>query len=144
MAEITYATIQRRLTEDAELRPLYEAARMRQAEAVLDELAEIERKVEEEDFDPKAAQVLIGSKQWRAERLNPKRYGPRSFQHIETVDNTKLHLEAVRQLARDSRAALTQQTITGQGMGPLPPIEFVDAELVDVTPGAPESSQEAT
>jgi type IV secretory pathway VirJ component len=138
MAEITYATIQKRLTEDAELRPLYEAARMRQAEAVLDELAEIERKVEEEKFDPKAAQVLIGSKQWRAERLNPKRYGPRSFQHIETVDNTKLHLEAVRQLARDTRAALAHQ------LGATQALPVIEGEFVDVTPGAPESPQEAT
>lgn len=106
MAELTYSTLQKRLTDDPDLRSKYEGARVRQSEAVLDEIAEIERKTEHEGLDPKAAGVLIGSKQWRAERLNPKRYGPRSFQHIETIDQTALHLEAVRQLARERREAI--------------------------------------
>lgn len=97
-----YSTVQLRLTTDEELRPLYEAARTRQAEAVLDEIKELEERLEGKEgtdpIDPKAAAVLIGSKQWRAERLNPKRYGQRSYQQIETIDQTKLHLEALRQL----------------------------------------------
>lgn len=119
MAELTYSTLQKKLTDDPALRPLYEGARVRQAEAVLDEISSIEQAVQHEGMDPKAAQVLIGSKQWRAERLNPKRYGPRSFQHIETVDQTALHLEAVRQLARERREALTHK----QSASPLPAIE---------------------
>ena len=127
MADLTYSTLQKALTDDPKLRPLYEGARVRQAEAVLDEISAIEHEVQHEGLDPKAAQVLIGSKQWRAERLNPKRYGPRSFQHIETVDQTALHLEAVRQLARERREALAHQPAATQA---LPPVEYVDAEIV--------------
>lgn len=127
MAELTYSTLQKALTDDPALRPLYEGARVRQAEAVLDEIESIEQAVEHEGMDPKAAQVLIGSKQWRAERLNPKRYGPRSFQHIETVDSTQLHLEAVRQLARERREALSHDRQSGQQ---LPPRVYVDAEIL--------------
>jgi hypothetical protein len=137
MADITYSTIQKHLTDTPELRPLYEGARIRQAEAVLDEIAEIERKTEFDGLDPKAAGVLIGSKQWRAERLNPKRYGPRSFQHIETVDQTALHLEAVRQLSRERRAELAHQRAAGM----LPPIE---GEFEVVAPTPPEKPQEKT
>jgi hypothetical protein len=131
MADVVYSTLQKRLTEDAELRPRYEGARTRQAEAVIDEIAEIERQVEEDNLDPKAAQVLIGSKQWRAERLNPKRYGPRSFQHIETVDQTQLHLEAVRLLARERREALTVSATVK------PELPAIEASYVDVTPVTP-------
>lgn len=132
MADIVYSTVQKRLTDDPVLRPLYEGARVRQAEAVLDEIAGIEHAVQHEDMDPKAAQVLIGSKQWRAERLNPRRYGPRSFQHIETVDQTALHLEAVRQLARERREerALAHQQPATQA---LPAIEGV-FEVVEAKP----------
>lgn len=127
MADVVYSTLQKHLTDDPRLRPLYEGARVRQAEAVLDEIAAIEYEVEHNKMDPKAAQVLIGSKQWRAERLNPRRYGPRSFQHIETVDQTALHLEAVRQLARDRREALAHDRPASQQ---LPPPVYVDAEIL--------------
>lgn len=130
VVDVAYASVQKALTEDPELRPKYEAARSRQAEAIMDEIAELEDKVEFEGLDPKAAQVLIGSKQWRAERMNPKRYGPRSFQHIETVDQTALHLEAVRQLARERRESLQdarQGTIPVEALGQDGPVE---AELL--------------
>ena len=127
VVDIAYSSVQKALTEDPALRPRYEAARTRQAEAIMDEIAELEHKLEFENLDPKAAQVLIGSKQWRAERMNPKRYGPRSFQHIETVDQTALHLEAVRQLARERREALAHQQAPGQQ---LPPPVYVDAEVL--------------
>jgi hypothetical protein len=129
IANIAYSTVQKKLTNDPALLPLYEGARVRQAEAVLDDIERVEQKVEFEGLDPRAAQVLIGSKQWRAERLNPKRYGPRSFQHIETVDSTQLHLEAVRQLARERREALTHQPAGAQ----VPVV--IDGEFEVVQPG---------
>lgn len=105
--DVIYSTVQLRLTTDAELKVLYEAARVRQAEAVLDEIKELEERLEGKEgltpIDPKAAAVLIGSKQWRAERLNPKRYGQRSYQEIETVDKTRLHIEALKQIGERRR-----------------------------------------
>lgn len=99
---VVYSTVQLRVTQDESLRPLYEAARMRQAEAVLDEIKELEERLEgvegKEPIDPKAAQVLIGSKQWRAERLNPRRYGQRSYQEVTTIDQSKAHLEELRKI----------------------------------------------
>ena len=105
---VIYSTVQVKLATDEELRPLYEAARMRQAEAVLDEIKELEERLEgvegRQPIDPKAAAVLIGSKQWRAERLNPKRYGQRSYQEITTVDERKQHLDELRKITAERRA----------------------------------------
>jgi hypothetical protein len=108
---VVYSTVQLRLVTDDTLRPMYEAARIRQAEAVLDEIKELEERLEgvegREPIDPKAAAVLIGSKQWRAERLNPKRYGQRSYQEVTTFDANKAHLEELKKLTERRRVTAT-------------------------------------
>lgn len=141
-----YSTVQLRLTTDPELRPLYEAARTRQAEAVLDEIKEIEERLEggegRDPIDPKAAAVLIGSKQWRAARLNPKRYGERTFQHIETVDQTKLHLEALRAIGAQRVAAIDVTPARPQ-LEQLP-ATTIEPELVEDTVASTQPGQTAS
>jgi hypothetical protein len=120
--DIAYGTVQARLTGD-ELRERYEAARITQAETCLDEISELESKVESGELDPKAGAVLIGSKQWRMERLNPRRYSPRSSQTVDVRqwDMTKMHEQALKQLARTQRRGVPA-TIT---VHPLPSVPAI-------------------
>ena len=54
-----------------------------QADYLFDDLARLERSVEAGEIAPDAARVLISSKQWRAAKLAPKKYGDKT-----TVENT--------------------------------------------------------
>jgi hypothetical protein len=74
----------------------YEAAKEVRADTALDEMAEVERALEAGDTDFNTARELFKSKQWRAERLNPKRYSPKQTVDMQVTDKTKLHLEALR------------------------------------------------
>ncbi len=137
--DVVYSTVQVRLTTDEALRPLYEAARQRQAEAVLDEIKELEERLEGVEgrptIDPKAAAVLIGSKQWRAERLNPKRYGQRSYQEVTTLDANRLHMDALREITQ-RRLRATAVDVTPRPVAleqqPTDPniIDIIDAEVI--------------
>jgi hypothetical protein len=147
---VIYSTVQLRLTTDDALRPLYYAARERQSEAVLDEIKELEERLEgvegREPIDPKAAAVLIGSKQWRAERLNPKRYGQRSYQEVTQIDATKAHLDELRRITQE-RKRVTATVVSGDAGAPLQLVQLpasavldrsptvVDAEVVEVKRG---------
>lgn len=55
-------------------------AREAQADNEHDKMAEIEDGVLAGKIDPKAARVVISSKQWRASKLAPKKYGDRVTQ----------------------------------------------------------------
>lgn len=46
-----------------------------QADYLLESMADIEKKVLEGTLDPQAARVVIWSRQWRASKLAPKKYG---------------------------------------------------------------------
>lgn len=50
-------------------------AREAQADSEHDKMAEIEDRVLSGDLDPVAARVVLASKQWRASKLAPKKYG---------------------------------------------------------------------
>jgi hypothetical protein len=56
-------------------------ARDAQADWLQDDMADIERDVLTGALDPQAARVVLSSKQWRASKLAPKKYGDR--QHLE-------------------------------------------------------------
>lgn len=135
--DVIYSTVQLRLTTDENLRPMYEAARMRQAEAVLDEIKELEERLEgvegREPIDPKAAAVLIGSKQWRAERLNPRRYGQRSYQEVAHIDASAQHLKELRSITQRRRVEAEVRPQLEQLPASLGPnADVVDAEVVEV------------
>lgn len=67
-------------------RAKYARARVQQAEWLNDDMAEIEESVLRGRLDTKAAQVVLGSKQWRAAKLAPKRYGERIASEISGPD----------------------------------------------------------
>lgn len=52
-------------------------ARVDQADALLEEMADIEADTLSGAVDPQAARAVLSSKQWRASKLSPKRYGDR-------------------------------------------------------------------
>lgn len=58
-------------------RAKYARARENQADYLEEEMCDIERDTLSGKLDPKAARVVLGSKQWRAEKLAPKKYGNR-------------------------------------------------------------------
>jgi hypothetical protein len=58
-------------------------ARLAQADWLQDDMADIEGDVLRGALDPQAARVVLSSKQWRASKLAPKKYGDR-----QQVDHT--------------------------------------------------------
>ncbi len=81
-------------------------ARDGQADFLHDDMAEIEDKVADGTMDPAAARVILSSKQWRASKLAPKKYGDRTqLEHtgagggpIQTVDLSSLTEEQLAAL----------------------------------------------
>lgn len=71
------STVFRWLTEHQDFATKYARARVVQAEYLLDEMVEIEDATINEQLDPAAARAVLGSKQWRAAKLAPKKYGDR-------------------------------------------------------------------
>jgi hypothetical protein len=69
-------------------------ARQEQGDYLFDEIARVESDVEAGRLPPDVARVLISSKQWRASKLAPKRYGDRT-----TVESTStVRVEPTRKL----------------------------------------------
>ena len=68
-------TVNRWLADNVEFATKYARAREQQADAIFDDLEEIEKKTMLGKIDPAVARVVLGSKQWRASKLAPKRYG---------------------------------------------------------------------
>lgn len=53
-------------------------ARELQADALEEDMADVEQKTLDGTIDPKAANVVLSSKRWRASKLAPKKYGDKS------------------------------------------------------------------
>ena len=69
------STVFRWLKEKAEFRDQYARARQLQGDAAYDEILEVEEKLVDGQLEAQAARVLIQSKQWRAGKMRPKKYG---------------------------------------------------------------------
>lgn len=137
--DIAYSTVQEAFTKSPELQGRYETARAIQAETCMDEIAALEKLVESGTLDPRAGQVVIGSRQWRMERLNPKRYSPRTQQTVDVrhFDMAKLHALALRELAKRPRmvARITNEKAPAlPAPGPL----VIDAEVISCSEPATE------
>lgn len=68
-------TILRWLDKHPEFAARYAQACDKRADVVVSEMQDIEEGTISGRFDPKAANVVLGSMRWRAEKLAPKRYG---------------------------------------------------------------------
>lgn len=89
-----------------------------QADWLVDDIARIEAKVEAGEMPPDAARVLISSKQWRAAKLAPKKYGDKTtvestsavkIEHTRRLDISKLsdeQLDALEGALRETVAQL--------------------------------------
>ena len=61
-------------------------ARVEQADNIFHGMADIEEKVLSDELDPVAARVVLSSRQWRAAKLAPKKYGEK----LEVENNTTI------------------------------------------------------
>lgn len=67
--------VYREMDADEGFRTRCARARISQAESIADDLAGIEARTLRGEIDPAAARVVLASKQWRASKLSPKKYG---------------------------------------------------------------------
>lgn len=113
----------------------YEAAKVARAESALEEMAEIEGRLEGEGqkIDAFAAKETLASKRWRAERLNSSRYGQKQTLDLNVTDKTKLHLEAIRTLSRTRVVEPAALPAAAQNAALPAPAQAVDAVFVDVS-----------
>ncbi|GLI92995.1 terminase small subunit protein [Methylocystis echinoides] len=93
-------TVERWMAERPDFAASIARAREGQADCLHDDMAEIEGEIRRGELDPQAARVIIWSKQWRASKLAPKKYGDKVQAEmtgkdggpIETRDLTPLEL----------------------------------------------------
>ena len=69
------STVYKWMDENEGFRSKCARAREQQAEAIFDEMAALEEKVLNDEVSPLAARVVLASRQWRASKLAPKKYG---------------------------------------------------------------------
>lgn len=80
------------LLNDPEFSAIHARARELQAEVQAERMEDVEEDVLAGKIDPNAARVVLGSMQWRTERMAPKRWGSKveheiggSLNHVHTV-----------------------------------------------------------
>lgn len=89
------SSIYRWLTANSGFATKYAHARARQADYLFDEMAEIEDETQNQRLDPAAARAILGSKQWRAAKLAPKKYGDFQRTEISGADGGPMQVAAV-------------------------------------------------
>jgi hypothetical protein len=94
-------TVLRWLASNKDFATRYAQAREDQAEFHHDEMEEIEDEVRRGVLDPKAANVILGNKRWRMEKLKPKAYG----QKLEVEHSGRVELADTVRAARERAAS---------------------------------------
>jgi hypothetical protein len=125
--DIPYSTVWDTIQRDQELIARYEAARRRRALHNADKIESLATDVEEGRLDAKPGQVAIEARMWLASRMDPHHFGDRIMQDIRVTDATKLHLEAVRQLARVRVSAAPQP----EALPHIQPDELLNPPVID-------------
>ena len=77
------STVLRWLEEDPSFNAKCARARLEQADWLLDDMADIENRTLDGTYEPNVAKVVLSSKQWRAAKLAPKKYGDKT-----TIEST--------------------------------------------------------
>lgn len=106
-----------------ELNTLYASARLDQADSMDDNILEACRRVENAEFDPHQAKVLISAYQWRAERLKPKVYGA-----LSQMDPDKQASQGA--IARMSDAELKELRGAYRDLLQKGPVTVIDVEAI--------------
>ena len=104
---VPYKQLYQKITTDPDLKERYESARKAYAEMTVDQIREINDKLEQGFIDPSAAKTLINSKQWIASKYSPILYGERQTIDMQLTDSTQLHLEALRLQMKQSIKDIT-------------------------------------
>jgi hypothetical protein len=68
-------TVFRWMASDDEFATRCARARVIQADAIEDDMADIEERTLTGEINPAASRAVLASKQWRASKLSPKKYG---------------------------------------------------------------------
>lgn len=127
--DLVYSTVQERITSSDGTSVRYQAAMDARSDLERERIEEIIEKVERGEMDPKAGAVAIGGRQWLAKTMNRRRYGDQQVVDVAVTDKTRLHIEALRLLARKPRRELS--IIQGEFI-PLPtealPVELESRE----------------
>ncbi len=77
------STVLRWLEQDQSFNAKCARARLEQADWLLDDMADIENRTLDGTYEPNVAKVVLSSKQWRAAKLAPKKYGDKT-----TIEST--------------------------------------------------------
>ena len=94
--QVPFKKLWHKITTTPDLNERYIEARQAYAEMTVDQIREINDKLEQGYLDPSAAKTLINSKQWIASKYAPILYGERQTIDMQVTDATQLHLEALR------------------------------------------------
>ena len=80
-------TVRLWLLSEPDFLAIHARARELQAEVQAERMEEVEERVLAGEIDPNAARVVLGSMQWRTERMAPKRWGNK-VEHAVTGELT--------------------------------------------------------
>ena len=90
-------TVERWMDEDASFAAKCVRAREAHAESIFDSMEEIEDGVISGEVKPDAARVVLSSRQWRAEKLKPRKFGPKVENTIQLGDTVS---KVIREIVR--------------------------------------------
>ena len=99
--EVPYKKLYHKITTTPELKERYDEARAAYAEYTVDEIKNINDKLEIGQLDPQTAKTLINSKQWVIEKYSPVMYAQKQTIDMQVTDSNKLHLEALRMIMKN-------------------------------------------
>jgi hypothetical protein len=86
-------TILRWLVDIPSFETKHARARVLQAEVAHDDMIQIERDTLSGRVDYSVARVVLGSKQWRAAKLSPKKFGDKQEQPSNTPNELRITVE---------------------------------------------------
>jgi len=129
--DMPYSTVQSALRGTEALEARYQAALDARSDLQRDKIEEIVEQVERGDIDPKAAAVAIGGRQWLAKVMNRKRYGDQQVVDVAVTDKTRLHLEALRLLARRPRAQVEVAQVPPVAL-PVKELDAIEAAFEEI------------
>lgn len=96
-------TFLRWMSRHPEAAKVYALAREMQADALEEDMADIEDKTLSGKVDPVAARTVLSSKQWRAAKLAPKKYGEKLDMHV--TGSVNIAQELARRRAKKADAS---------------------------------------
>lgn len=127
--DLVYTTVHGRITANDELMPRYQSAMDARSDLQREEIERLIDQVERGEMDAKAAAVAIAGRQWVAKVLNRRRYGDQQVVDVAVTDKTRLHIEALRLIARRPRKELP---VIEAVFTPLPALTMAEAPPVSL------------